>query len=43
MVIRKFGEDQSETVPVGLFFLKYFLVVITTLYLSKLLHLLQLC
>ena len=43
MVIRKFGEGQSETLPVELFFPKNFLVVVTTLYLSKLLHLLQLC
>ena len=43
MVVGKFGGDQSETLPVGLFFPKYFLVVVTTLYQSKLLYLLQLC
>ena len=35
-VIRKFGEDQSKSLPMGLFFLSQnFLVVVTTLYLSK--------
>ena len=35
MVIRKFGEDQSKTQPVGLFSPQNVLVVVTTLCLSK--------
>ena len=43
VVLRKLGEDQSKTLPIRLFFTKRFLVVVTTLSLSKPPQLLQLC
>ena len=42
VVIRKLDEDQSKTLPVGLFFSKDFLVVVTALCLNKSPHFLQL-
>ena len=40
VVIKKFGEDRSKSLPMGLFFLENVLVVATTLALSKSPHLL---
>ena len=40
MVIRQFGEDWSKTLPLRIFFLQNFLVVVITLCLNKLHHLL---